>query len=270
MTRSAGSVPEGRTSTRPPAPRRASASAIARRRTGSPSHCSLCRTRTARCSWGRSGIRSASSARRRPLVVTTRRTSSAVTSPSPEVVCSRTITWPLFSPPRPGAGDLHALEDVLVADRRPDDRAAGLLDRLLQPAVREHGDDERADRRIGRVRAGAATAAPARARRGSGRRRRRCPAPSTATSRSASPSSANPRSAPVSRDARRERRRIRRAAVEVDVQPVRLVVDHLDLRARRADDPAGDRATPSRSRSRRRSAARTRRSCRASPSRWAT
>ena len=30
----------------------------------------------------------------------TRRTSSAVTIPSPDVVCSRMITWPLFSPPR--------------------------------------------------------------------------------------------------------------------------------------------------------------------------
>ena len=34
---------------------------------------------------------------RRPAM--TRRTSRAVTTPSPEVVCSRTMTWPLFSPP---------------------------------------------------------------------------------------------------------------------------------------------------------------------------
>ena len=48
-------------------------------------------------------------------------------------------------------GHLHALEDVLVPDRRPDDRPAGRLHRLLQPAVREHGDDERSDRRVGRI-----------------------------------------------------------------------------------------------------------------------
>ena len=45
-----------------------------------------------------------------------------------------------------GAGDLHPLEDVLVADRRADDLAAGRLDRGLQAAVREDRHDEAAAR----------------------------------------------------------------------------------------------------------------------------
>ena len=84
----------------------------------------------------------ASAARPRPLRMT-RRTSSAVTIPSPLVVCSRTMTWPLFSPPRPGARDEHPLEDVLVADGGADDVAAGRLDDRLQAAVREDRDDDR-------------------------------------------------------------------------------------------------------------------------------
>ena len=40
--------------------------------------------------------------------------------------------------------DLHPLEDVLVADRRADDLAAGGLDRALQPAVRQDRHDEAA------------------------------------------------------------------------------------------------------------------------------
>jgi hypothetical protein len=43
-----------------------------------------------------------------------------------------------------GPRDLHPLEDVLVADGRPDDLAAGRLDRGLEPAVRQDGHDERA------------------------------------------------------------------------------------------------------------------------------
>ncbi len=42
-----------------------------------------------------------------------------------------------------GAGDLHALEDVLVADGGAHDGPAGGLDGVLQAAVREDGDDER-------------------------------------------------------------------------------------------------------------------------------
>ena len=62
--------------------------------------------------------------------------------PSPEVVCSRMMTWPLFSPPRPAPDDLHALEDVLVADRRSDDLAAGRLDGGLEAAVGQDRHDE--------------------------------------------------------------------------------------------------------------------------------
>ena len=73
-------------------------------------------------------------------------TSSAVTIPSPEVVCSRMMTWPLFSPAEDRARDLHPLEDVLVADRRPHDLAAGRLDDRLEAAVREDRDDQPATR----------------------------------------------------------------------------------------------------------------------------
>ena len=59
-----------------------------------------------------------------------------------------------------GARDLHPLEDVLVADRRPDDLAAGRLDGRLQPAVREHGDDERRRRAARRARAGRGRGCP--------------------------------------------------------------------------------------------------------------
>ena len=76
----------------------------------------------------------------------TRRTSSAVTIPSPDVVCSRMMTWPLFSPPEDRAGDLHPLEDVLVADRRADDLPAGRLDDRLEPAVGQDRHDEAAAR----------------------------------------------------------------------------------------------------------------------------
>ena len=38
-------------------------------------------------------------------------------------------------PAQSGPVDEHAFEDVLVADGRPDDLAAGFLDRLLEAAV---------------------------------------------------------------------------------------------------------------------------------------
>ena len=41
-----------------------------------------------------------------------------------------------------GARHLHPLEDVLVADRRPDDQPAGRLDRGLEPAVGQDRHDE--------------------------------------------------------------------------------------------------------------------------------
>ena len=181
--------------------------------------------------------------------VMTRRTSSAVTI----AVAGRRVLEDddvaALLAAQAGARDLHALEDVLVADRRPDDLAAGRLDDRLEPAVRQHRDDERALPAGRRARAGRG-----RGRRGPGRRRRRRPAASTAMSRSASPSSANPTSAPRAATSRGERRRGGRAGLDVDVHAVRLVVDDLD-RARRS--PRGSRARPrrpSRWRSRGRSA----------------
>ena len=92
-----------------------------------------------------------------------------------------------------GARRPHPLEDVLVADRRAHDPAAGRLDRRLEPAVREDRRRRGPPRRARRARAGRARGC-----RGAGRRRRRRPAASTASSRSASPSRAKPMSAPRS------------------------------------------------------------------------
>ena len=162
-------------------------------------------------------------------------------------------------------GDLHALEDVLVADGRAHDRPRR---RPRPPAEdrRSTARTRRASRSPGR-RVGTrprARADRARGCRGPGRRRRRRPVPSTATSRSASPSSANPRSAPVSTTRGASPDGSVAPQREVDVQPVGLVVDDLDPRARGRHDRAADRSTRSRSRSRARSAARSRRSAPAS------
>src|SRR3989304_5838949 len=46
-------------------------------------------------------MRAASSERGSPEAATMRSVSRAVTIPSPELVCSAMMTWPLFSPPRP-------------------------------------------------------------------------------------------------------------------------------------------------------------------------
>ena len=164
-----------------------------------------------------------------------------------------------------GAGDLHPLEDVLVADRRADDLPAGRLDgragarrwtARTRPAPPPGSSPaRRADRGPG---------CP-----GPGRRRRSGPAASTAIRRSASPSSANPTSAPAASTVRGQRRRRRRAALDVDVDAVRLGVDHLDL----GPSPPGsraDRASPNRSRNRARPGARRPRSSPASPSRCST
>ena len=55
--------------------------------------------------------------------------------PSPALVCSRMMTWPLFSPPRRGVHDEHPVEDVLVADRRPRESPAGALDARSRPPL---------------------------------------------------------------------------------------------------------------------------------------
>ncbi len=52
--------------------------------------------------------------------------------------CSAMITWPLFSPPSPASETSIGLEDVLVADRRSHDAAAGALDGQL-PGRRSTG-----------------------------------------------------------------------------------------------------------------------------------
>ena len=85
-----------------PSPRRASASAIARRRTAIALPLVLVPHphRALLLGQERDLLGELGEATRRDAV-TTRSTSSAVTRPSPEVVCSRTITWPLFSPPSP-------------------------------------------------------------------------------------------------------------------------------------------------------------------------
>ena len=149
-----------------------------------------------------------------------------------------------------GARDLHPLEDVLVADRRPD--RPGRRPPRRPPAGRrsKDRDDERA---LGQD--AAREPVEGEDARGPGRRRRPGPAASTAISRSASPSRANPTSAPRSRDRRGERRRRRRPGVDVDVDPVGLVVDDLDRGPGRARGSPARRRRRSRSRSRGRSAA---------------
>ena len=142
MTRRAGSVPDGRTRTRPPPPSRASASRIARWIAGSPSHWSLWRAFTARCCWGSSGIRAGELGER-----------PAGPGHDPEdlergddAVAGRRVLEDdhvaALLAAEAGARDLHPLEDVLVADRRPDHLAAGRLDGRLEAAVREDRDDE--------------------------------------------------------------------------------------------------------------------------------
>ena len=137
-----------------------------------------------------------------------------------------------------GAGDLHPLEDVLVADRRPDD-AARRPPRPPPAARRCDRTDttRRAARRARRGRAGRA-----RARRGPGRRRRPGRPRRPRRSRSASPSSANPTSAPRAATARASEAGVGRPALDVDVHAVGLVVDDLDRRAGRGEDLRPDHA----------------------------
>ena len=119
-----------------------------------------------------------------------------MTIPSPDVVCSSTMTWPDFSPPSIAPGDLHPLEDVLVADR-----ASG-RPRRRPPRPPPGARRSRGPTRRGRPAARRARAARGRGSRGPGRHRRSAPSPSTAIRRSASPSSAKPTSAPRAATAR--------------------------------------------------------------------
>ena len=67
-----------------------------------------------------------------------------MTIPSPDVVCSSDDDVAALLAAEDGARHLHPLEDVLVADGRPDDVAAGRLDDGLQTAVRQDRHDEAA------------------------------------------------------------------------------------------------------------------------------
>ena len=84
------------------------------------------------------GCRAASSARAAPARAMTRSTSSAVTMPSPDVVCSRIDDVAALLAAQAGARDLHPLEDVLVADGRPDTWPPAASTACCEPAVREH------------------------------------------------------------------------------------------------------------------------------------
>src|SRR5688572_15905596 len=147
------------------------------------------------------------------------------------------------------AGYLHALEDVLVADGGAHDRPAGLLDDLLQAAVREDGDDQRAHARI--ARGGAVS------RQAIERQDAEDPVAvdhvTRAVHRNEPVRVAVEREAEVRahlRDLRREAGGIGGSAMEVDVQPVGMVVDDLDPRSRGAEDArrdAGGRAVRARS-----------------------
>ena len=79
----------------------------------------------------------------RPRVMT-RSSSIAVTIPSPEVACSRTITWPLFSPPSPAPETSIAARMCLSPTGVRTSRPPAASTACLEPAVREHRDDEAA------------------------------------------------------------------------------------------------------------------------------
>ena len=104
---------------------------------GSASHWSLCRTWTARCSCGNSGIAAASSSIRPAGRAEDPQDLERGDDPVAGVACSRTITWPLFSPPRPAPGHLHPVEDVLVARPASGRPARRRPERRREAAVRE-------------------------------------------------------------------------------------------------------------------------------------
>ena len=133
------------------------------------------------------------------------------------------------------AGHLHPLEDVLVADRGPDDLATGGLDRGLQAAVRQDGHDQAAARQLaaGQPVEGqdpedlvAVDDAPVRIDRDEPVR--------IAVEGEADVGA-------VTDDGLRQRGRIGGPATDVDVDPVRIGVDHLDGRAGRLEDGRPER-----------------------------
>ena len=170
-------------------------------RTGSPSHWSLGRAWTARCCWGKRGIAAARSARDAPRGHDPQhleRGHDAVARHG--VLEDDHVARLLAAEVRPR--QLHAFEDVLVADGGAHDLPAGRLDGPLQPTVGQDRYDQAAGERLARRRSRARmprTSSPSTIR----------PGRSTAMSRSASPSRANPTSAPRS-DRVHQRRRVRR------------------------------------------------------------
>ena len=161
-----------------------------------------------------------------------------------------------------GPADLHPLEDVLVADGRPDHLAAGRLDDRLEPAVREDRDDEGA---LGEH----AALEPI-----EGEDPEHLVAvddPTRAVDRDQPIGVAvegEPDVGAASLDLRGERGRRRGPGVDVDVHAVGLVVDDLDGRAGGREDLRADHRRRSRWRSRGRSAGPSPGSMRARPRRW--
>ena len=223
MIRSAGSVPDGRTSTRPPAPSRAcgGGDGTLQDRVRLPlvlvtdAHGALLLGQE-RDPLGELGEAQAGR-RDHPQDLERRHDAVAARRVLPDDHVAALLAT------EPGAGHLHPVEDVLVPDRRPDDGAAGALDGLLEAAVREHGDDERRQR-VGR----AAAAVPLRARRSSARTPR-IRSPSTTVPVAVDGHAAGPRRHRARtrgrrrlRDPRRQRDRAGRTAAQVDVQPIRV------------------------------------------------
>ena len=153
------------------------------------------------------------------------------------VAWSRMITWPLFSPPRfapvtsipsrmylspTGVRTTCPPTASSAASRPPFERT---VTTRMPPVERPAGQpiEGAAARAAGRRRRPGRGGRP----RPAGRRRRRA---------------RNPRSAPAGDDLPGEVGRRRRAAADVDVLPVRLVVDHLDPGAGRGQDLRGRHA----------------------------
>ena len=126
-------------------------------------------------------------------------------------------TWPDCSPPSDEAAGAHRLEHVAVADRGLDDGDALALHRHAG----SRGWTSPSRRRCRAASRPALAHREGEHRRGSGRRRRPSPAASTARQRSASPSWAMPTSAPCSTHGGLQRLQVGRAAAVVDVEAVR-------------------------------------------------
>ena len=147
----------------------------------------------------------------------------AVTMPSPEVVWSRSMTWPLFSPPRRGARRPASPRGCTC--RR---RACGPPGRRPPPRPICSPPFERTETTTPPGSAPRDPAGRARGCRARGPRRRPGRVASIAISRSASPSSAKPTSAPRATTASASEAGSVAPAAKVDVDPVGLGVDDVD------------------------------------------